>query len=201
MRTSDWEAKLSQPQITYAANDAHCALSVYNVLMAMAKENEREINWGDCSCDLRQVYQQKTAATVAAAERAAATIPPVSATGDVDVEDTAGTTEAESHAPATLSRTASISSTVASGSSAPRASPFARPLAYVTEYQSTSQGSSSRPSSRAGTSTPYGATQSGPPRPQHLRAYNMWHHRKMALRDICAALRSKENPLAESTVM
>ncbi|KAH8102291.1 ribonuclease H-like domain-containing protein [Cristinia sonorae] len=39
------------------------------------------------------------------------------------------------------------------------------------------------------------------PRPQHLRAYNMWHHRSMSMDQIRAALRSKENPLAVSTVI
>ncbi len=39
------------------------------------------------------------------------------------------------------------------------------------------------------------------PRPQHMRAYNLWHHSDMALNDICAKLRSEENPLKESTVM
>lgn len=43
----------------------------------------------------------------------------------------------------------------------------------------------------------------GPDRtsPQHRRAYDMWHHRKMTMDQIRAALRSKENPLAVSTVM
>ena len=37
--------------------------------------------------------------------------------------------------------------------------------------------------------------------PQHLRAYNLWHNKDMPLHEICAALRTKENPLKESTVM
>lgn len=42
-----------------------------------------------------------------------------------------------------------------------------------------------------------------PPRhsPQHLRAYNLWHNKDMPLHEICATLRTKENPLKESTVM
>lgn len=198
VRTSDWEAKLSQQQITYAANDAHCALTVYNALMAMAKENEQEITWEDCSTDLRKVYQEKTAATVAAAAEAATTVPPVAATT---------TLGAEPVAPAALSKTASsasIAPTPAGPSTAP-GNMYARPLTYTGESESTATtraaagGSANRAGSSAGASQ--GATRSGPPRPQHLRAYKMWHHNEMLLPDICAALRSKENPLAESTVM
>jgi hypothetical protein len=39
------------------------------------------------------------------------------------------------------------------------------------------------------------------PTPQQMRAYNLWHYKHMPLETICATLRSKENPLKESTVM
>lgn len=39
------------------------------------------------------------------------------------------------------------------------------------------------------------------PSPQYLRAYNLWYQKDMPLQDICAALRTRENPLKESTVM
>ncbi|KAI0717859.1 ribonuclease H-like domain-containing protein [Cerioporus squamosus] len=211
VRTSDWKAKLAPQQITYAANDAHCALMVYSTLMAMAKENGTEITWEDCSTDLRRVYQEKRAATIAAAMAAATTaVHQAAATSDVVVTDNAAEIQAEPRAPATLRRTASTSSTPSTqaGPSAPRArgNVYSRPLVYTGEFEpagsttTTSQGSTSRPGSSASTTT-QGATGSGPPRPQHLRAYNMWHHREMPLSEICAALRSKENPLAESTVI
>ena len=38
-------------------------------------------------------------------------------------------------------------------------------------------------------------------RPQHIRAYRLWHHDNMPLKQMCATLRSPENPLKESTVM
>lgn len=38
-------------------------------------------------------------------------------------------------------------------------------------------------------------------RPQHIRAYNLWHVRCLALPELCATLRSKENPLKQTTVM
>lgn len=37
VRTSNWEAKLSKAQCEYAANDAHCAVVLYNRLMKLAK--------------------------------------------------------------------------------------------------------------------------------------------------------------------
>jgi hypothetical protein len=36
---------------------------------------------------------------------------------------------------------------------------------------------------------------------QLLRAYKLWHEQRLALPDICSALRSADNPLAQSTVM
>ncbi|KAH7912503.1 hypothetical protein BJ138DRAFT_1178784 [Hygrophoropsis aurantiaca] len=42
-----------------------------------------------------------------------------------------------------------------------------------------------------------------PPRPQYLRAYNLWHHRKMPLDQMCMTLknRARVEPLKESTVI
>jgi hypothetical protein len=37
--------------------------------------------------------------------------------------------------------------------------------------------------------------------PRHVRAYTLWHEHKMSLTDMCAELRTQENPLAMSTVM
>jgi len=39
------------------------------------------------------------------------------------------------------------------------------------------------------------------PTPQELRAYNMWHTQGLSLAEMCVALRSKDNPLKETTVM
>lgn len=36
---------------------------------------------------------------------------------------------------------------------------------------------------------------------QLLRAYKLWHEQRLALPEMCAALRSAEHPLAQSTVM
>lgn len=54
---SDWDGELTEEQKTYAANDAHCALIVYNRLIELAKENKREIRWEACSRDVAEVPQ------------------------------------------------------------------------------------------------------------------------------------------------
>ena len=39
------------------------------------------------------------------------------------------------------------------------------------------------------------------PTPQELRAYTLWHAQGSSLAQLCIALRSKDNPLKEATVM
>ena len=39
------------------------------------------------------------------------------------------------------------------------------------------------------------------PTPQELKAYTLWHTQGLSLAEMCIALRSKDNPLKESTVM
>lgn len=39
------------------------------------------------------------------------------------------------------------------------------------------------------------------PRPQHIRAYRMWHHHHKPLHAMCAELTNRGMPLKESTVM
>ncbi|EGO26669.1 hypothetical protein SERLADRAFT_436475 [Serpula lacrymans var. lacrymans S7.9] len=62
-----------------------------------------------------------------------------------------------------------------------------------------SQGSGSTQFSR----TSFAVAYNEPPRPQHLRAFNLWHHRKMPLKEMCMTLKSKDRaePLKESTVI
>ncbi|KAI0752906.1 ribonuclease H-like domain-containing protein [Daedaleopsis nitida] len=176
VRTSNWEAQLSQSQITYAANDAHCALMVYNNLLAIAKAHEREINWDECSSDLEKVYRAKTATNTPAPAPALPAIP--------QEEE-----EEEDAEAATLG--ANPTAIMATGASS-----------YVQDLPSSSAVPASTGGPSASTSSANSSVVPGaPPRPQHLRAYNMWHHRDMPLHDICAALRSKENPLKESTVI
>lgn len=41
----------------------------------------------------------------------------------------------------------------------------------------------------------------GEPTPQEFKAYTLWHTQQLPLAEMCVALRSKDNPLKESTVM
>ncbi|EJF59660.1 ribonuclease H-like protein [Dichomitus squalens LYAD-421 SS1] len=172
VRTSNWDAKLSQAQITYAANDAHCALSVYNVLMAVAAGQQREVDWRSCAADLAVDYREKCVVNA----QAAPTIP----------SQAAMTSGADGGADGPQGSASMSAPTFTQSQSQPERrvwNPFAR-----------------QPSS-CSTSSSQTWVQREPPRPQHLRAYNLWYHRDMPLADICAALRSKDNPLAESTVI
>lgn len=42
---------------------------------------------------------------------------------------------------------------------------------------------------------------SAEPTPQEVKAYTLWHTQELTLTELCVALRSKDNPLKESTVM
>ena len=189
VRTSDWEAKLSNVQITYAANDAHCALTVCNVLMAIAAENEKELDWKACAADLEKDYREKIAANNNATAAPATAPAAPSQLTEAAVEEGSST---PTPTPTPTQMQTQLSRTTSGGWN-----PFPRPL-------SSSGASVSRTSSQTTTTTGTQSTQPQPgerPRPQHMRAYNLWHSRDTPLADICAALRSKENPLAESTVM
>ena len=198
MRTSNWEATLSTAQKTYAANDAHCALTVYNTLLALAEEHQREIRWEECSSDLAEVYHARTATagTTAVAAPKPAAVPQEEEESDHELVPSTPATNMEvtSSVPAALSRTASTMSNCSNATvSRSQGTVYAGELPGSTRALGSANGSST---------TTTAATYNGaPPRPQHLRAYNLWHHRDAPLRDICAALRSRENPLAESTVM
>ncbi|KAH9915205.1 ribonuclease H-like domain-containing protein [Fomitopsis serialis] len=133
VRSSNWEAApLSEEQLTYAANDAHCALVVYNRLLDIAAEQGRSLG---------------------PAPYGSSIIP--------------------------RSRPAGAGSSTAS--QATSASSSSHSVSYVGD----AEGLQERPR----------------PSPQHLRAYNLWHYRDAPLQEICATLRSKENPLKESTVI
>ncbi|KAI0633974.1 ribonuclease H-like domain-containing protein [Trametes polyzona] len=182
VRSSNWEAKpLSEAQKTYAANDAHCALTVYNRLASIAKDARIELKPETFGADLAYEYQAKTASTTAGTSSSTTS----TISGPVS---SATAAEPPSRIPGTASHR----------------SLYARPLVYTGEQSS----SSSRASidgitngSVAAPGPPKLSVVQEPPRPQHLRAYNLWHRRNLPLHDICAALRSKDNPLADSTVI
>lgn len=124
-----------------AANDAHCALTVYNRLLGMANTSQRELIPLTYTANVETEYREKK-----------------------------------------YSKDKSTRSTVVGSS-------------LGLDKSSTGPSSSYRR---------YPAEEVRPgsfPRPQHMRAYTLWHHSDMPLKDICAKLRSEENPLKESTVM
>ncbi|KAH9886271.1 ribonuclease H-like domain-containing protein [Cubamyces lactineus] len=186
VRTSNWEkTPLSEEQKFYAANDAHCALMVYKRLLEIAAE--RGVSVDPRGADLAQEYQRKvTSASVEDAERISPAEPSVGSPSTSTTEPASG-----------------ASSTSGTSQTKSRSRAYSRPLVYTGERSSRPPSSSSS-AGLSSTTTSTSAASAGPrepPRPQHMRAYNLWHHRNMALHDICAALRSKDNPLAESTVI
>ncbi|KAI0768322.1 ribonuclease H-like domain-containing protein [Trametes elegans] len=166
VRTSNWETRpLSEEQQYYAANDAHCALMVYNRLLAIATERGSAFKPELLGADLEAEYQSRT-----------------------------------THPPLTAHASGSSSTASSSAQSTPYFDTyFSRPLVFAGEAPPLHPTSSYGLNSSTGSAP--GAAHRELPRPQHLRAYNLWHHRDLPLREICATLRSKENPLAESTVI
>lgn len=86
------------------------------------------------------------------------------------------------------------SETQASSSSA------STPVAAVAPPISTPQASARSPVATVSNRSP---SRINPDRPilQHTQAYRLWHLREIPLDDMCAMLRSKENPLQRGTVM
>lgn len=166
-----------------AANDAHCALVVYNRLVTLAGDTGLTLEPETIGADLAQEYQAKTAShSTSPAEPGPSTVP------SETLKDAPPAPRVDKPTSASHSR--------------PRPYMWSRPLVYSGEAGEAppegSAPSSSVASSQTSTST---AAPREPPRPQHLRAYKFWHQQNMSLPDICANLRSKSNPLAESTVM
>lgn len=82
------------------------------------------------------------------------------------------------------------------------APPLATPTTSVSSSSTNSEHTSTRPApSMRPLSYVTSIYEHSAPKPQEMRAYNLWHHEKMPLSDICATLRSKDHPLAKSTVM
>ena len=208
VRTSNWELKLSQEQTTYAANDAHCALIVYKRLLELAKEHELTVKVEDFAADLAKEYRAKTAAASQTASDTASKSTTTSTPSTAPEMGTSSAASTDTSIPSDSQPTSSANSHITEPIPG-RAS--ARPLVYaqipldVDTTPSPQVAQPHQPVSQPRTQAMRAAEDmplpGEPPRPQHLRAYRMWHLHDTPLREICAALRSKENPLAESTVM
>ncbi|KAI0672541.1 ribonuclease H-like domain-containing protein [Trametes maxima] len=187
VRTSNWENHpLTQAQKFYAANDAHCALMVYNRLTEIATQHGITLDPEACGADLTEEYRAK----IASASRKAA-----ASSADTASADLAATSEAGPQP-----------TTEASGSAATAPDPrfYVRPLVYATDADTLTVPKTSTSSSAGSihsTNMVVAPRQYEQPQsPQHLRAYKLWQN-NCSLSDICAKLRSKDNPLAHSTVI
>ncbi|KAI0640448.1 ribonuclease H-like domain-containing protein [Trametes meyenii] len=186
VRTSNWENyPLTQAQKFYAANDAHCALMVYNRLTDIATQHGITLNLEAYCADLAEEYQTKIAAT--ARKAAASSIDTSSADPTVSPDD------------------GLLSTTEASGPAATKPDPrfYARPLVYATNADALTTptaSASSSASSTNGCDKIVAPQQYEQAHPQHIRAYKLWQD-NCSLSEICAKLRSKDNPLAHSTVI
>lgn len=105
--------------------------------------------------------------------------------------------------PPPISRTSSSSS---SSLSAPR--PSSKPLStsaninvYCTTHKAVSASASAVPTATRLDTAGDAGFRPIHQRPQHIRAYTLWHVRRLPLSDLCAALRSADNPLKRTTVM
>lgn len=161
-----------------AANDVHCALMVYNRLLEIA---EAEGITPDPTKYASDIALEKPAAPVVAKTASSST---VSTTSTASTASTSATTAATT----TTTTTATTATT-------------ATPTAPAAASTSSSSAAAPPPRTYDHAAADVQAPLKPPPRPQHLRAYTLWHARKMSLEDMRAALRTPENPLAASTVM
>ncbi|KAI0342223.1 ribonuclease H-like protein [Trametopsis cervina] len=201
VRCSNWECPyLAQAQITYAANDAHSALMAYKRIMRIAVINERTLDPNEFASDIspEQLQLEETAKKAAAeakkaaaeakkaeaqakkaeaeAKKAAAELAAFKAQNTADPAS-AGPPSSSEHplqqdAPAAAVPTTSVAVT------------FVEPVIAIPIASITS-----------------GSSSTVAPRPRHLQAYRMWNQQNMTLDEICASMRSKEHPLAKSTVI
>lgn len=146
-QTSNWEEMpLSTQQLDYAANDAYCALIVFNKLSNIVSICGAILNPPKYTSNLK---------------------------ADYDAGKLLGSKTISRIAERTTSSTSTSATTPSQGPSS------ASTRTYDEDMP--------RPGN--------------PPRPQHLRAYKLWHNQQMTLQQICSSLRSRDNPLAESTVI
>ena len=149
-----------------AANDAHCALSIYDKILSIATENAVEL------------VPLKYASAVA-------TTTPINAAAQ---KSESRPLSVSSTLPSTISKVSSEFMTMAISPS----------VASIPDLNNSAKlNKFSGPLAASINSIPGQVRQ----RPQHIRAYCLWYHKSMPLKDMCATLRSPENPLKESTVM
>ncbi|KAH8112253.1 hypothetical protein DFH11DRAFT_515747 [Phellopilus nigrolimitatus] len=218
VRVSNWEARpLSEEQLEYAANDAHCALMVYDRLMDLAKQACVHL------VPAKYTYDVFASVSAGAGKGAAGVKAPMlePAPSISSAPSTSGSTSASSSTSVSRSTLSSCSSrpeqavAPATGIATTDASDsdievleirdvvrepgsrkaFPPPPSAETTFMLASKPSSTKQVRQDRPNIP--ASQ----RPQHIRAYGLWHHKRLPVNEICCILRSKENPLKVGTVI
>ncbi|KAI5120394.1 hypothetical protein M0805_000173 [Coniferiporia weirii] len=204
VRTSNWEAQpLSDAQLEYAANDAHCAIMVYNKLTAMAKEAGVQLDptkythgvrysFGP-SCWSRNTADPKQLSASRSTTGRTSTVPSSSSASTPTAVLSPVATSSSSSGTASL-ETATVVDISDSDIEILEINDVAKELGL--DLKKLSPPAASRPDSSKKASS--GQVHQ---RPQHIRAYNLWHYKRLPLNEMCAVLRSVENPLKVGTVI
>lgn len=177
-----------------AANDAHCALIIYERLMNLARENKvtldaekytQDVKWYHVKKKSDSATEHKTPSAPfvnkpSSASSSKTTLPsgtpvatqeylPLYADDDVPMVD----------ASSTRARTAEESEALAGPSKKPK---FENSTSTFSNRRSNTKGFVKQ-------------------RPQHIRSYNLWYGMNMPLGEMCKTLRAPDNPLKVGTVM
>ncbi|TDL20638.1 ribonuclease H-like protein [Rickenella mellea] len=199
VRIGNWEkVPLDESQLEYAANDAHSALVVHDVLMELAQNAGITLEATKYTSHVEPPSTDPVAnpkddgGDVASDDKHNIRVTHFPADsmdedqGKANKADMVGTVV--SCTATSFSAGCRISSTVSTSSETPQS-------ANVTPNAASSAGPTSA-------SCPPSYSKSGPyQRPQHIRAYDLWHRRRKSLEEMCAILSTKDSPLKESTVI
>ncbi|KLO15508.1 hypothetical protein SCHPADRAFT_927119 [Schizopora paradoxa] len=195
VRSSNWERDpLTEEQLEYAANDAHCAFIIYERLMNLARENKvtldaekytQDVKWYHVKKKSDSATEHKTPSAPfvnkpSSASSSKTTLPsgtpvaaqeylPLCADDDVPMVD----------ASSTQARTAEESEALAGPSKKPK---FENSTSTFSNGRSNTKGFVKQ-------------------RPQHIRSYNLWYGMNMPLGEMCKTLRAPDNPLKVGTVI
>ncbi|TFK53240.1 ribonuclease H-like protein [Heliocybe sulcata] len=176
VRSSNWEAVLSEKQKEYAASDAHCALMVYKRLMKIAEEQ-------NCVVDPREVATDIQGSVSSLSDKPSNISSASTPRQKNQVVGSSSGITPPAAPPALLDRAENVS-TASSSSVATSATAVSNGTALPRDDLSESS-----VAKQPGISA------------QCLRAYNLWHYQQVPLPQICTQLRSPENPLKDSTVI
>ncbi|EKM56744.1 uncharacterized protein PHACADRAFT_172418 [Phanerochaete carnosa HHB-10118-sp] len=199
VRTGNWELlPLAEDQKIYAANDAHSALMVYLTLCKIKEEKESVLDPKafTSSIAVESYPEPTTAATGELAEPLAKANSTSSATSESAITESAASTPTTVSANETATSPATSTARNSTDSAAAPISASLPPDTTRSPVPASRQANIDRLAAEIEADRTRRA-----PQLQHRRAYTLWHHDRMALADICAELRSRENPLKVGTVI